>query len=46
LLEPEDKDYQIAFSKANNELMRSQFEYLNLRIGDDSVKRIIKKMKN
>jgi len=46
LIELEDKEYQIAFSKANDELMRSQFEYLNLRIGDDSVKRIIKKMKN
>jgi len=43
LIELEDKEYQIAFSKANDELMRSQFEYLNLRIGDDSVKRIIKK---
>lgn len=43
LLELDDKEMSLALSRAENDLMKAQLEYLVLKIGEDSTKRIVKK---
>jgi multidrug resistance efflux pump len=42
LLELDEREYKIALSRADNELMRAQFEYLVLKTGEDSNRQITK----
>ncbi|HRR29032.1 MAG TPA: efflux RND transporter periplasmic adaptor subunit [Victivallales bacterium] len=43
LLELDDREMSLELSKAENDLMKAQLEYLVLKIGEDSTKRIVKK---